>query len=106
MKDFCKKIFKFAIFGAVAYFGFRIFERIKSAIEISKTLPQYLENVVGEKPKVNMNITWHNAQVSVGLSKEVIEKNEDLENTIREYIEDFYPAVPDNCVTIDLYSID
>ncbi|HCX72345.1 MAG TPA: hypothetical protein DHM37_01370 [Candidatus Cloacimonas sp.] len=106
MKKFCKKIFKFAIFGTIAYSGFKIFERIKSAIEISKTLPQYLENVVGEKPKVNTNVTWKQAHISVGFPKQVIEKNKDLESTIRDYIEDFYPALPENCVDIKLYSIE
>ncbi|MDY6915203.1 MAG: hypothetical protein SVM86_02665 [Candidatus Cloacimonadota bacterium] len=106
MKEFCKKLFKYAIFAAVVYFGFKLFERIKSAIEISKTLPQYLENVVGEKPKMNVNVNFSKAEVSLGFSKEVIEKHSDLESIIKEYIEDFYPAVPTSCVNIDIYSID
>ena len=93
MKCSFTKLLKIAFIGAISYAGFKIYEKIRAAIELDKTLPQYLENVIGEKPEINITYTLNEYTINVYFSKEILEKNIDLETTVRDYISDFYPML-------------
>jgi hypothetical protein len=102
MKSSFGKLLKIAFIGAIGYIGFNIYKKIRAAIELDKTLPQYLENVIGEKPEVNITYTLNEYTVSVCFSKEILEKNKDLETTVRDYISDFYPILNIDKIKIKL----
>jgi hypothetical protein len=102
MKGSFGKLLKIAFIGAIGYVGFRVYEKIRAAIELDKTLPQYLENVIGEKPEVNITYTLNEYTVNVCFSKEILAKNKDLETTIRDYISDFYPMLNIDKIKIKL----
>ena len=51
---------------------------------------------------MNINLSFNKAFFKFKLSQKTIDKNPDLENTIREYITDFYPAFPMDKTTIEI----
>jgi hypothetical protein len=102
VKSFFGKLLKIAFIGAIGYVGFKIYKKIRAAIELDKTLPQYLENVIGEKPEVNITYTLNEYTISICFSKEIIAKNKELETTVRDYICDFYPMLNIDKIKIKL----
>ncbi len=106
MKGSFGKLLKIAFIGAISYAGYNIYKKIHAAIELDKTLPQYLENVIGEKPEVNITYTLNVYTISVCFSKEILEKNKDLETTVRDYICDFYPMLNIDKIKIELSKIE
>ena len=102
MKSSFGKLLKITFIGTIGYIGFKIYKKIRASIELDKTLPQYLENVIGEKPEVNITFTLNEYTVGVCFSKEVLEKNKDLETTVLDYISDFYPMLNIDKIKIKL----
>ena len=102
MSRYFKKVLGLAFISSLIYLSYKVYLKIKGLIELDKTLPQYLENVIGEKPEVNITFTLNEYTVSVSFSKEILEKNKDLEDTIRDYITDFYPMFKKNKTSIEL----
>ena len=105
MNKFFKGIFTLATVGAFSYVGFKGYKRISSVFKLGKTLPEYLENIIEEKTKVNITMSLGTVKISVGLTKEALEKNTDIEAHVREYIEDFYPPLSKMKVDISLYEL-
>jgi len=103
MKKGFKKIFWMTFISSLAYLGNKAYKRIIGIKNISKTLPQYLENVVGEHPEFKLTSTLKTINLSIGFCKKTYDKLVDLESTVREYINDFYPAFPDDKVDIEIY---
>jgi len=92
MKKFFKNVFWLGVFSAVAYYGYKFYQRIKSLSNLHNTLPQYLENIIGESPKQKINLQLKSLVYDLWFTKETLEKNDNIEEMIREYIDDFYPA--------------
>ena len=90
---FFKKLITLAIFSAIGYLGYKIFGIIKATIDLDKVLPQYLENVYGEKPSVSIQLTLNKVTLTAGFSKTLFKKKEELEKAIGDYVTDFYPAI-------------
>jgi len=105
MGKFFKKLFWLATFSAFAYYGFKIYQKIKAIIGINKTLPQYLENIVDEKPKFSLNHNLLKTTIKIGFSQAVLDKEKDLENIVRDYIHDFYPALSSNKLDLEIYAL-
>lgn len=103
MGKFLKKTFWLSFFSFVGYFGVKLSKKIIAIKNITKTLPQYIENVVGEKPEFDLTSTMKTISLDIGFSKKTYKKLVDLETTVREYINDFYPVFPDEKVLINIY---
>ena len=93
MKAFCKKVFGYAIFALLVMVGFKFYNRLKSVMKMSKTLPGYLKNVIGEKPRINLNMAFKSLEIDLVFSKDTLSKFQNIDETIIEYIEDFYPVL-------------
>jgi hypothetical protein len=78
-------------------------KRVNSIVKLSKSLPDYLENIIEESPKVSITMKLNSMKISIGLSQEAYDKNYDLETHIKEYIEDFYPALAKLQAEINTY---
>ncbi|HPV14512.1 MAG TPA: hypothetical protein PL126_02540 [Candidatus Cloacimonadota bacterium] len=102
-----KKIFKgVAITAAAAlvtHFGYKTYKRISSVAKLSKSLPEFLKNVYGEAPKLAINRSFNTMTIRAGFSEETLEKHNDIEVTIREYVDDFYPDLSKCALDIDVY---
>ena len=97
MRKTFKKFITLLIISGIGYLGLKIFQLIKGLIELDKTLPQYLSNIIGEVPTVSIVTVINKITITVKFNKEVIKKNKGLENIIRDYVTDFYPIFkPDN----------
>lgn len=91
MKNTFKKFFTLLIISGIGYLGLKIYQLFKALIELDKTLPQYLGNIIGEVPIVSIVAVFNKITINVKFKKDVIKKNEGLENIISDYVTDFYP---------------
>jgi len=102
MKKFFKKILILGGTLAAAHFGFKAYKKISVTAKLSKSLPEFLNNVYGEMPQVNVNHTLNSTRIKVFFSQEILDKHTDIETTIREYIDDFYPEIAKTSVDISI----
>jgi len=102
MKKFFSTIFWLGIFTGIGYYSYKLYNKIMSIVNISKTLPQYLENVIGEQPKVDINCTMTSANLKVLFSQKTLDKNDNIKEMVQEYINDFYPVFADGKLKIEV----
>lgn len=95
-----KKIYKsFLWIGGsvlVASQVYRATRAILGARKLDKTLPEFLENIYGERPKVDINVAMNVGTVmtvSIKFSPALLAKSPDIEDEVRDYIRDFYPSM-------------
>lgn len=87
-----------------AHYGLKTYKRINGTVKLTKSLPEFLSNVYGEKPEVkNLTATMNALDIKLGFSQELMDKHNDIENTIQEYIDDFYPELAKNSIEISIY---
>ncbi|PKN73033.1 MAG: hypothetical protein CVU50_04560 [Candidatus Cloacimonetes bacterium HGW-Cloacimonetes-3] len=101
-----KKLFKalLVVGGAAlaANFGLKAYKKINGTVKLSKSLPEFLNNVYGEMPEMNINRTLNSLNIRIGFSQEILDKHTDIENTVQEYIDDFYPELCKNSIEINV----
>ncbi|MCD4820150.1 MAG: hypothetical protein K8S23_15825 [Candidatus Cloacimonetes bacterium] len=102
MKTFLKKLFWLGFFSAAIYYGYKFYQKVLAVIGINKTLPQYMENIIGERPKINLSLNLTNCTMKLLFSQETLDKNSTLEDMIQEYIDDFYPFFANGKLKIDV----
>ncbi|MCK9329296.1 MAG: hypothetical protein PHY08_05950 [Candidatus Cloacimonetes bacterium] len=94
MKNFFKKIFTIGAIAGVGYLGFKGYTRISEVIKLSKTLPDYLADLLDEKPNVDINMRLNSMSIAVGVTADTYENiNFDLDSQINRYIVDYYPGL-------------
>ena len=91
MRKTFKKILTLIIISGIGYLGLKIYQLFKGLIELDKTLPQYLGNIIGEVPIVSIVALFNKITITVKFDKDVIKKNKGLENIVSDYVTDFYP---------------
>jgi hypothetical protein len=107
MGSLCKKILKYGLVAFGTYAGIKLYSIGKAIVRVSKTLPEFVKNLYGEKPKFTLdskNII--NIQIKLGFPKNVVENNDDIQETVIEYIQDFYPALSNCKVNVEIYELD
>lgn len=102
MKAFCKKIFGYALFALLIMIGYKFYIRAKSVMKLNKTLPDYLKNIFGEKPRMNLSRAFRSLEIDLVFSKEALAKDDNIEETVIEYIEDFYPGLSSYNMNINI----
>ena len=104
-----KKIFKKAlVLGGVApaaHFGFKAYKRVSGIAKLAKSLPEFLNNIYGERPKLSVNQNLNILNIKVQFSPEILEKHEDIETTVREYIDDFHPEMARGAINIEVTAL-
>jgi len=61
-----------------------------------------LNIVYGEMPKVNINQTLNSTSIKVFFSQEILDKHNDIDSTVKEYVDDFYPELAKNAVEVSV----
>ncbi len=102
MNKFFKTVFVLGGTALAGYFGLKAYKRINGIVKLSKSLPEFLNNVYGDKPKVNITKTMNSLMIKVGFTQETLDKHNDIETTVREYVEDFYPELGKGILSIDI----
>lgn len=103
MKKFFKALLIVGGSALAAKLGFKAYRRISGIVKLSKSLPEFLSNVYGEAPKSSINQSMNLLSIKLGFSQDTLDKHDDIENTVREYIDDFYPEVAKCSIEIELY---
>lgn len=105
MAKFYKKVLWIGGLAAVGFAGFKMYQRVSAIAKLSKSLPEFLNNVYGEKPKVNINMNLASVTISVGFNQDIVDDNQDIQYTVIEYIEDFYPALSKIKLNVDVFPV-
>jgi hypothetical protein len=87
----CKKCINLIGWGALVYFTYKIYRYVTGVINISKELPVYLKNVLGESPSMNLTILLNRLTVTLSFSEDTIVKHADIAEIAQEYIVRYYP---------------
>ena len=105
MKKFFKNTLIVAGVALAAHFGVKAYKRINGVVKLWKSLGDFLNNVYGTKPKVSINSginTINSTSIKVQFPQEILDKYTDIETTISEYIDDFYPELAKTKINIDI----
>jgi hypothetical protein len=100
---FFKTLFVVGGTALAGYFGMKLYKVVSNITKLHKSLPEFLNNVYGEKPTLHINHNLKSCTVKVGFSQEIIDKHSDIEATVREYIDDFYPEMSKGMITIEVF---
>ncbi|HPF08258.1 MAG: hypothetical protein PHU99_05685 [Candidatus Cloacimonetes bacterium] len=103
MKKFFKTILFLGGAAAAAHYGMKAYKRVNGTVKLSKSLPEFLSNVYGEFPKVDITRSMNYLKIKIGFTQAILDKHDDIETTVREYIDDFYPDVAKCSVEIDIH---
>ena len=104
MKKFLKGLITVGALAGLSYLGFKGYKRVDEMMKLSKTLPDFLFDLLGEKPKINISQKLNSLSIAVGLSTEGYENLKvDLEEQIDNYIADYYPNTAKLRLTITKY---
>ncbi|MDY0150844.1 MAG: hypothetical protein RBS43_01070 [Candidatus Cloacimonas sp.] len=103
MKKFFKGLLIIGGVAVAAQFGLKAYKRINGTVKLSKSLPEFLNNVYGEMPEMNINRTMNSLRIKIGFSQDILDKHSDIENTVQEYIDDFYPELSKHSVDINVH---
>jgi len=104
MKGIWKKILIFGAVAGVGYLGYKTFRIVNDISKLTKTLPDFLKDILDEKPKVNINIRLNSLSIAIGLSSEAYENIDiDLDDQIQNYIIDYYPNLAKLKITTQKY---
>ena len=91
MRNTLKKFFTLLIISGIGYLGLKIYQLFKGLIELDKTLPQFLGNIIGEVPIVSIVAVFNKITITIKSNRDIIKKNEGLEVMVSDYVTDFYP---------------
>jgi len=95
-----KKLFSLTVISLLGYLAFWLYTKIKAAINLERDLPQYLKEIYNEETDVDIKIAFRNYSVSVWISTELLEKSDLIRKTVLDYIDDFYPELCCDNLTI------
>ena len=97
-----KKFLTFLIISGLGYLVIRIYQLFKGLIELDKTLPQYMGNILGEIPVVSIVAAFNKITITIKYNKEIIKKNEGIGNIVKDYVTDFYPIFKAKNVKVNI----
>jgi len=100
---FFKTIFVLGGTALAGYFGLKAYKIVSNITKLHKSLPEFLNNVYGEKPALHINHNLKTATIKVGFPQAILDKHSDIETTVREYIDDFYPELAKGTINIEVF---
>ena len=104
MKKFFKSVIAVGAVAGLSYLGFKGYKRLNDVTKMSKTLPDHLNELLGETPKVDINQKLNSLSIAVGLTANTYENLViDLEEQIDSYVTDYYPNLSKLKLTITKY---
>jgi hypothetical protein len=101
---FFKTLFVVGGTALAGYFGLKLYKIVSNITKLHKSLPEFLNNVYGEKPTLHINHNLKVTSVKVGFSQELLDKHNDIESTVREYIDDFYPDLGKGTINVEIFT--
>ncbi len=102
MKKFLKNVVVLGVLAAGGYCVYKFVMRLKQTIKLDKSLPLFLKNTIGEQPAIQINLQFRSLTIILKFSAETLARETDIEQFVREYIEDFYPVLSQMSLTVRL----
>ena len=96
-------IFALALIAGLGIFSYKYIRKLIEFFKLIKTLPEYLRDIIGEKPVVHFTFSFSKLIIHVGLSKAVKEREKNLVEVIECYINDFYPDLTTAKIEITIF---
>ena len=93
MGKFFKKLFLLGFLSLLGYGVIWFYSKIKAAIDLNNSLPQYLKNVYEETFETEIKIAFRNYTIVVQCNEGMLEKSDIVEQSVHDYIQDFYPEL-------------
>ncbi|MDP2172866.1 MAG: hypothetical protein Q8M98_11210 [Candidatus Cloacimonadaceae bacterium] len=75
------------------YFAYTQYKSLNNAVKLDKSLHTFLKNLYGEEPELVTIKAMNHIGIKAGFTKAVIEKYGDIESGIRDYVQEYYPAL-------------
>lgn len=92
--------------GLIGFFSYKHLKRIFEFLKLVKTLPEYLRDIIGVKPKIDFSLNYPlQMSLKIGLAKSIKERETNLHEVIESYINDFYPDLTGIKLDIKIYEI-
>lgn len=88
--------------GALAYLFYKIYRYVTAIINISKELPVYLKNVIGDRPGMNLNIVFNRMIVVLSFCEDTINEHPDIAEMAKEYIGRYDPIFRQDHITVQI----
>ena len=100
--SFGKKCFNLLSLGGLLYLGYKAYRYITGLINISKELPVYLKNVIGETPSMNINMIFNRITINLSFTAETLAVHPDIADTSLEYISKYFPIFRPDRINIEI----
>ncbi|MDP8209731.1 MAG: hypothetical protein RAO94_09300 [Candidatus Stygibacter australis] len=100
--SFGKRCFNLLCLGGLAYIGYKGYYYVTGIINISRELPVYLKNVIGEKPSMEVTVVFNKLLINLSFSAEIINEHPDIADTTMEYITRYYPIFRKDRISIEI----
>ncbi len=97
-----KKIIIVLSFSAIGFIAFKIYKFLREVIELEKMLPQYLKTQFGEKPEISLTVNFKGTILKVKFSKSTLEMREKIEQSILEFVGNYYSCLNIKKLKVDL----
>lgn len=96
-------LFILLVVAGLGFFSYKYLRKLLEFFKLVKTLPEYLRDIIGEKPTVHFTFSFSKLILQVGLSKTVKEREKNLVEVIENYITDFYPDLTTAKIEITIF---
>jgi len=97
-----KKRMNLFCWGAFAYLLYKVYRYVTAIINISKELPVYLKNVIGDRPGMNLNVVFNRMIIVLSFCEETITEHPDIAEMAKEYIGRYYPIFRQDHITVQV----
>lgn len=102
MGKIIKKTLCFGLVSFLLYIFFRLYLKIRAAVNLNSSLPEYIKNVYEEEVEVDITIALKKLTINLKGSKELREKGKMIVKTVENYLVDFYPELNLKYITVNL----
>ena len=104
MKGIWKNLMIVGALAGVGYLGYKAYCVVNNMVKLSKTLPDYLKDILDERPKVDVHLRFNSLSIAIGLTADTFESLDfDLDEQVECYIQDYYPRLAKFRINVQKY---
>lgn len=98
-----KKIVWLGVLAGLGYSLCKLFRQLAQYASLSQSLPLYLKDMTGFKPKYDFQFRANYLKIEIGYPESVIAQQKELEKVIKDYISDYYDSLSKYPVELKIY---
>jgi hypothetical protein len=104
MKGLFKGIVIVGAIVGIGYLGYRAYQVISDMTKLRRTLPDFLKDLLDERPQVDVNLRLNSLSIAIGMSTEAYEALDfDLNEQVMNFVVDYYPVLAKLKITTQKY---